>query len=148
MSILKELEKKLPQDASITEVKFEGSEIVLYTKNKDFFRTSENSVRSIVKELKKRVEVRPDLSITMEPEKAKKEIEKIVPEDAGIRAIYFEPELGKVVIESQKPGLVIGKGGETFRKIKEKTFWLPTIERAPVINPEQDRDEDKREDGD
>ncbi len=134
MSILKELEKKLPQDASITEVKFEGSEIVLYTKNKDFFRTSENTVRSIVKELKKRVEVRPDLTITMDTEKAKKEIEKIVPEDAGIKAIYFEPELGKVVIESQKPGLVIGKGGETFRKIKEKTFWLPKIERAPAIN--------------
>jgi len=134
MSILKELEKKLPSDASITEVKFEGSEIVLYTKNKDFFNNSESTVRSIVKELKKRVEIRPDVSISIDPEKAKKEIEKIVPEDAGIKAIYFEPELGKVVIESQKPGLVIGKGGETFRKIKEKTLWLPKIERAPVIN--------------
>ena len=117
ISILKEFEKKLPSDAQITEVNFEGSEIVIYTKNRQFFTESEDIIRAIVKELKKRVEVRPDLSITMEAEKAKKTIEKLVPEGAGIQAIYFEPELGKVIIESQKPGLIIGKGGETFKKI-------------------------------
>ncbi len=40
MSILKELEANLPRDANITEAKFEGSEMVLYTKNADFFRNS------------------------------------------------------------------------------------------------------------
>ncbi|MFQ5647728.1 MAG: MBL fold metallo-hydrolase, partial [Candidatus Aenigmatarchaeota archaeon] len=134
MSILKELEAKLPKDAQISEVKFEGSEIVIYTKNPDFFRNSEAAVRGIVRELKKRVEMRPDLSITMEPEKTKKKIEEIVPKDAGIQAVYFEPELGKVVIEAQKPGLVIGKGGGTFKKIRSETLWLPKIERAPAID--------------
>lgn len=124
----------LPKDADITEAKFEGSEMVLYTKNKEFFKESENVVRNIVSSLKKRIEIRPDQSITMDPEKAKKIIEKIVPKDAGISAIYFEPELGKVVIESAKPGLVIGKGGETYRKIKSETLWLPKIERAPAID--------------
>ena len=134
ISILEGLEKRLPKNAKISECKFEGSEIVLYTKNKDFFRNCEEPVKAIVKELKKRVEIRPDLSITMDPEKAKKRIEEIVPKEAGIKAIYFEPELGKVVIESQKPGLVIGKGGETYKKIKNEIFWLPKIERAPAIN--------------
>ncbi len=133
MNILKELQTRLPKDASITEVKFEASEIVLYTKNKKFFTDGEQVIRGIVGELKKRVELRPDLSISLDPEKARKKIEAIVPEDAGIDNIYFEPELGKVVIEAQKPGLVIGKGGETFRKIKNETFWLPKIERAPAI---------------
>ncbi|MFC2143964.1 beta-CASP ribonuclease aCPSF1 [Candidatus Aenigmatarchaeota archaeon] len=133
ISILKEFEKRLPSDAGITEVKFEGSEIVIYTKNKDFFTDSEHTIRQIVRELKKRVEVRPDLSITMDAEKAKVLIEKIVPEGAGIQAIYFEPDLGKVVIEAQKPGLVIGKSGDTYRKIKNQTYWLPKIERAPAI---------------
>ena len=99
MSILKELDQRLPKDASISEVKFEGSEIVLYTKNKDFFKKSEHLIKDIVRSLKKRVEIRPDMSITMDMEKAKKAIEKIVPESAGIKAIYFEPELGKVVVE-------------------------------------------------
>ena len=134
MSILKELDKRLPKDATISEVKFEGSEIVLYTKNPEFFRKSERIVREIVHSLKKRIQIRPDMAITMDMEKAKAQIEKIVPESAGIKAIYFEPELGKVVIESQKPGLVIGKGGETFRRIRDETLWLPKIERAPAID--------------
>lgn len=133
MSILKELGSTLPKDASISEIKFEGSELVLYTKNKDFFRNSESVIRSIVSKLKKRIEVRPDLSITMDLEEAKKKIKEIVPEDAGIQEIYFEPELGKVVIECLKPGIVIGKGGETYKRIKSDTCWVPKIERAPVI---------------
>ncbi|MFH1445060.1 MAG: beta-CASP ribonuclease aCPSF1 [Nanoarchaeota archaeon] len=134
MSILKELQKKLPADAMISEVKFEGSEIVIYTKNGKFFRESEKPVRAIVSELKKRVEVRPDISITTDQEKTSEMIKKIVPEGAGIKEIYFEPELGKVIIEAQKPGLVIGKNGETYKRIRNETFWLPKIERAPAIN--------------
>jgi hypothetical protein len=133
MSILKELEKNLPRDANISEIKFEGSEIVLYTKNTEFFREHEMVIKQIVSGLKKRVEIRPDLSITLDQEKTQEKIKSIVPEDAGIQAIYFEPELGKVIIECTKPGLVIGKGGETYRKIKTETLWLPKIERAPVI---------------
>ncbi len=133
MNILKELREKLPKNAMISEVKFEGSEIVLYTKSKEFFRNSEKPVKEVVKELKKRIEIRPDLSITLDQEKTKDAIKKIVPEGAGINAIYFEPELGKVIIEAQKPGLIIGRGGETFRKIKNETLWLPKIERAPAI---------------
>ncbi len=134
MSILKELQTRLPSDSNISEVKFEGSEIVIYTKNPEFFKDSDRSVKSVVRELKKRVEVRPDLSITKDVEKTKEIIEGMAPEGAGIQAIYFEPELGKVVIECEKPGLMIGKGGETFRKIKSETLWLPKIERAPAID--------------
>ncbi|RLI98649.1 MAG: beta-CASP ribonuclease aCPSF1 [Candidatus Aenigmatarchaeota archaeon] len=134
MNILKELQDKLPSHAMISEVKFEGSEIVIYTKSKDFFVDNERSVRELVRGLKKRIEVRPDLTITADMETTKKRIGEIVPKDAGIKAVYFEPEMGKVVIEAQKPGLVIGKGGETFRSIKRETFWLPKIERAPAID--------------
>lgn len=133
MNILKELEKSITSEAKISEVKFEGSEIVMYTKSKGFFRDSEKTIREVVSKIKKRVEVRPDPTITMDMEKAKKAIEKLVPKDAGINAIYFEPELGKVVIEAEKPGLVIGRGGETYRNIKSETLWLPSIERAPAI---------------
>ncbi len=134
MNLLKGLEANLPKDAQISEAKFEGSEMILYTKNKEFFKRSEEVARSIVSSVKKRIEIRPDQSITMDPEKAKKIIQKLVPEEAGISEIYFEPELGKVVIESAKPGLVIGKGGDTYRKIKAETLWLPKIERAPAID--------------
>lgn len=134
MSILKELQNKLPEDAQITEVKFEGSEIVLYTKNEKFFRESEDFIKSIVHGIKKRIEVRPDLTIVKNEEETREIIMKDVPEEAKIEAIYFEPEMGKVVIEARKPGLVIGKGGMTYRALRDKTLWLPKIERAPAID--------------
>ncbi len=136
VNILKELQGRLPADAKVSEVKFEGSELVIYTKSREFFQNSEEMIKNIVKELKKRVEVRPDLTITTDQEKTKEIINKIVPEEAGIQAIYFEPELGKVIIEAKKPGLVIGKGGETYKRIKTETLWLPKIERAPAIDSE------------
>lgn len=133
MSILKQLEKKLPEDAKISEMKFEASEIILYTKNKDFFRNSEKFIKNIVKDLKRRIELRPDPKLSMEPGKAKKKIREIIPKEAEIEAIYFEPEMSKVVIEAKKPGLVIGKNGSTYRQLRNETFWLPKIERAPAI---------------
>src|SRR3989338_4543781 len=69
----------------------------------------------------------------MDPEEARKIIKEIVTEEAGIQEIYFEPELGKVVIGCLKPGLVIGKGGETYKRIRDETFWLPKIERSPAL---------------
>ncbi|MBI4163886.1 MAG: beta-CASP ribonuclease aCPSF1 [Candidatus Aenigmarchaeota archaeon] len=133
IAILKELESTLPKDAEISEMKFEASELVLYTKSKEFFRNGESVIKEIVDKLKKRIELRPDPSITVDPEDTKKVIKEIVPEEAGIQEIYFEPELGKVIIGCLKPGLVIGKGGETYRKIKNETLWLPKIERTPAI---------------
>ena len=59
-----------------------------------------------------------------------------MPADAGIKDIYFEPEFTKVVVHAEKPGLVIGKSGETLTAIKERTFWTPEIKRAPVIDSE------------
>ncbi|HLD57141.1 MAG TPA: LAGLIDADG family homing endonuclease, partial [archaeon] len=132
-TILKELEKTLPKDSEISDMKFEASELVLYTKSKEFFRNGEPVIKAMVDNLKKRIELRPDPSITMDAEEAKKIIKEIVAEEAGIQEIYFEPELGKVIIGCLKPGLVIGKGGEIYRKIKNETLWLPKIERTPAI---------------
>jgi len=66
-------------------------------------------------------------------EDAKKIIMGIIPEDAKVKDIKFEPERSLVIITAEKPGLVIGRGGETFKKIKEKTLWVPRIERVPEI---------------
>ncbi|MBI3412688.1 MAG: beta-CASP ribonuclease aCPSF1 [Candidatus Aenigmarchaeota archaeon] len=133
MEIFDKIKEGLPPEADISDISFEGSEIVVYTKNKEFYTQNGMAVRRLVDELKKRIEVRPDLSMTMDIETASAKIKEIVPEDAKIRDIYFEPELGKVIIEAEKPGLVIGKGGETLRTIKSTIFWSPQVERAPIL---------------
>ncbi|MEM5878482.1 MAG: KH domain-containing protein, partial [Candidatus Aenigmatarchaeota archaeon] len=114
MDILEKVKSSFPKDV-IERVELEGCEIVIYTKDKVFFLDAAEQVRELVSELKKRIEVRLENSMCMQPENAKKKIEEIVPAEAAIKDIYFEPERSVVFIIAEKPGLVIGKGGETLK---------------------------------
>jgi KH/beta-lactamase-domain protein len=132
MEILKKVESSLPKEV-VSRIELEGSEIIVYTKDREFFKNNEETIRQIVSELKKRIEVRLEKDLCLEEEAAKQKIKEIVTEDAKIKDIYFEPERSLVIIAAEKPGLVIGKGGETFKKIKAETLWTPRIERVPPI---------------
>jgi uncharacterized protein len=130
--IIKEIMKFLPED-KISEACFEGANIVLYTKSKDFFFNNNGIIKEIVDNIKKRVELRPDPSIVMDPEEAEKEIRAVIPVEAGISQVIFDTERSQVVIEAEKPGLAIGKQGMLLREIKQKTLWIPLIRRTPPI---------------
>ncbi len=131
---LDDLIERLPDDAMISEARYEASDVVFYTKNREFFLDNEDVVRKLVSDLKKRVEIRPDSSITTEENAAEEEIKDIVPEEAGVKTVLFEEPFGKVIIRARKPGLVIGKSGETLDKIKKATYWMPEVERVPAID--------------
>ncbi len=138
---LNEIEKfilgKLPKSCQVTNVDFEGPEIILYTKNPAaFFDSKENHLGKIAFELKKKITLRSDKSLLMDPSDAKKAIEAMVPPDAEVKNITFVDSFCQVVIEATKPGLVIGKGGETSKAIITKTGWTPKILRAPTSNSE------------
>jgi KH/beta-lactamase-domain protein len=135
MEILDKVKSSLPKQA-ISRVELEGSEIIVYTKNKDFFRSHESTIKEVVSNIKKRIEVRPEGNLTIDQETVKAKIKELVPEDAKIKDIYFEPERSLVIIAAEKPGLVIGRGGETFKRIRAETLWVPRIERVPSIRSE------------
>lgn len=130
--IIKEILKQIPED-KISDAQFEGANIVLYTKDKEFFTNNEGLIRKIVDDIKKRVELRPDPKITSDPAKAEEEIRKIMPPEAGVSNVVFDPARSQVIIEAEKPGLAIGKQGSILREIREKTFWVPFIRRTPAI---------------
>ncbi len=133
MEILDELLKFIPDKSKISDTSFEGANIILYTKDKDFFLDSNGVLKEIVNSIKKRVELRPDPSITMDLEKTKEIIEKLAPSEAGLTNILFDPQRSLVTIEAEKPGLVIGKQGDLLKEIKKQTLWIPIIRRAPPI---------------
>ncbi len=130
--IIKEILKYIPE-GKISEVYFEGANIVLYTKKKEFFLDNGGIIKSIVDAIKKRIELRPDPSICLEQEKTEKIIKKIMPEDAKMGGIIFDPQRSIVIIEAEKPGMAIGKDGELLQEIKKKTLWVPIIRRTPTI---------------
>ncbi|MCK4397907.1 MAG: hypothetical protein KAV25_02820, partial [Methanophagales archaeon] len=78
----------LPAEVSISGVEFEGPELVVYTEDTQKFADDGAIVRTLARELKKRISVRPNSDVLMEPEKASKVIYDIVPEEGGIKDIY------------------------------------------------------------
>ena len=140
MKILDEVKavvkKTLPAKCEVTKVEMEGPEVAIYTKNPAAFFENENFVAKTAFELKKRINIRTDKALLTPDEEALKKIKEIVPEDAGVKGINFLKEWSEVTIEAIKPGLVIGKGGETSKKIIIETGWTPNIIRAPTSNSE------------
>ncbi len=130
--IIKEILSQLPGE-KISDACFEGANIVLYTKDKDFFLDNNGLIRKIVNNIKKRVELRPDPAITLDIEDAEKIIREHIPKEAGVDKIIFDPQRSRVIIEAEKPGLAIGKQGDILREIRKKTLWVPLIRRKPAI---------------
>jgi len=130
--ILKEILKEIPKE-KVSDAGFEAANIVLYTKDKEFFLDNKGVIKKAVDMFKKRIELRPDPAITLDMEEAKKQIKKLVPKEAGVQEIIFDPQRSMVVIHVDKPGLAIGKQGAILRDIRKETFWVPLIKRMPPI---------------
>jgi KH/beta-lactamase-domain protein len=118
---------------NITSIDFEASIIVVYTKDIDFFTENPDIVKQIAQKIRRRISIRPDPSILMDENEAREEIMKIVPPEAGVSDIYFEPETCEVVIAAEAPGLVIGKEGYLLNEIKKRIKWAPKVIRTPPI---------------
>jgi predicted metal-dependent RNase len=124
--------QNMPPEAKVTSVDIEGPEVAIYTQNPKIFFENDKLVARVAFELKKRVNIRTDKSLLKEQDIAEKKIREIVPAEADIKSIAFNPAFSEVVIESIKPGLVIGKGGLTSKQIILETGWVPNIIRAPT----------------
>jgi hypothetical protein len=129
----KKIEGKLPVGTTISNVEFEGPQLVVYTEEPKKFADNGNIVRDLAKVLRTRIVVRPDPKVLMPPEGSIEKIVQTVPEESGVSNYHFDPDVGEVIIEADKPGLVIGKHGETLREITKKIGWTPKVVRAPPI---------------
>lgn len=138
--ILEEIKKtiinKLPERVQVAKVGFEGPEVVIYTKNPEIITENGDLIRNLAKDIRKRIIIRSDKSVLMEPDDTIAKIHEIVPDEASITAISFDEVTCEVIIEAKKPGLVIGKYGSTSREIVKNTGWAPKILRTPPIESE------------
>jgi KH/beta-lactamase-domain protein len=128
-----EVKKEVPSSIEVTDIEFEAAVLVIYTKHPEKFAEDEDLVRRLAKKLRKRVVVRPDPSVLAKIEEADKKVRDLVPAEAEITELYFEPDIGEVIIEARKPGLVIGRHGTTLNDIKKAIGWAPKVIRTPPI---------------
>lgn len=123
----------VPKEAEITRIEFEGPALAVYTKKPEILIEQSYIVADIVNMIRKRIVVRSDPSVRSSEKDAERIVHEIVPQEAEITSIGFDPSLGEVIIEAKKPGLVIGKNGTFLQEIIKKTRWRPRILRSPPI---------------
>ena len=124
---------ELPRGVSVSSVKYEGPELVVYTREPKKFAQQGDLVRRLAGKLRKRITIRPDPSVLTRPKAARPQIEAVIPEEAGVTDLDFRTDTGEVVIEAERPGMVIGSHGSTLREITEAVGWTPEVVRTPPI---------------
>ncbi|MGC1119629.1 MAG: beta-CASP ribonuclease aCPSF1 [Candidatus Methanofastidiosia archaeon] len=123
----------IPIGAVVTNVEFEGPDVVIYTRNPGMLIDDSDLIKEMARRLRKRIVIRPDPAVLTDEETATEGIKSVVPEEAQITSISFDHTSYEVIIEARKPGLVIGKSGSTLREIAKKIRWAPRVVRTPPI---------------
>ncbi len=127
------IRNEVPAGISISDVAFEGPELVIYTRDPKTFAQDGDLVRRLASKLRKRITVRPDPDVLTRPADAREQIQSVIPEEAGVTDLDFHSDTGEVVVEAEKPGLVIGRHGTTMREITQEVGWTPEVVRTPPI---------------
>ena len=130
--ILETIEAQLPRGVVGSTI-FEGANIVVYTTDISFFKNGDARIKEVVNTIKKRIELRADKKLLMSQDETEAKIRQIVPIEADITKIIFDPQRSTIIIESKKPGLAIGKNGSILREIKTATMWTPQVQRSAAI---------------
>ncbi len=127
------IRRALPRSAAVSSVEYEGPEIAIYAKAPKILLDDDDTIKSLARKLRKRIVVRSAPEVRLSHEEAEKCVRELVPKEAEITSIDFDDSRGEVIIEAQKPGLVIGRSGATLREITRQTFWRPSVARTPPI---------------
>ena len=125
--------EKVPKEAEVTRIEYEGPMLSVYAKNPEFLVGQSNVVAEIVGVIRKRIVVRSDPSVRLPEAEAEKIIRELISAEAGITDVAFDPSLGEITIEAKKPGLAIGGNAVVIHEIIKKTKWRPNVLRSPPI---------------
>ncbi len=123
----------IPAEAEISRIEFEGPKVAIYTKRPELLVDQSHIIVDIVTALRKRIVVRSDPSVRLPERETEQVISRIIPQEAEITNVTFDPTIGEVIIEAKKPGIVIGKDGSSLQEITRMTKWRPGVLRSPPI---------------
>ncbi len=131
VKILDEIMKELPQE-EVSSVEFEGANIVVYTKSKDFLFKGRAKIKQIVSIFKKRIELRADASILMKEEDTQKAVKEILSDVENLE-FKFDSARSRLTLEVDNVGAAVGKEGSNLKEIQKRTMWTVVVRRIPPI---------------
>lgn len=131
-----EIKENLPPDIEVQRIEFEGPDVAVYSaSDEESLDVIEDSdiLKDLAKKMRKRIVIRWNIDKRKDPEETDEYIRNLVGEEAEITDIEFDHTRGEVIIESVKPGIVIGKKGVNLKEIRANTFWQPRTIRTPPL---------------
>lgn len=127
-----EISKIVPKSIDY-KVDLEAGNIAIVTNEPEKFGGGDGLVGKIAKKIKRKIKIRPDLSIVKSEQDAKSIIESIIPSEAEISHIYFDSCFSEVIIQCKNPGEAVGRRGVNVNEIRTKSGWIPIVERTPPL---------------
>jgi KH/beta-lactamase-domain protein len=123
--------QSIPADSQITNVRFEGPNIALYTKNPKFALTELTYyLSSLSKSLKKRFIIRTDPSVRLQEDATRQAVVKLLPKDVQVSAVFCDDATGEVVLEVSRPEAI---DPAMIVEIAKSTGWIAHTRRSPHI---------------
>lgn len=130
--VKKKIEKMVPSGIEY-EVDLEAASIAIVTPTPDAFAGSDSLAGRIAKSIKRRVEIRPSADILMDLKQAEQKIMEMIPDDAGLKRIYFDGAVCEVTIVCNDPGQAVGPKGATVKALRDEIGWKVRTERAAAV---------------
>lgn len=122
--------ERIPKEARVVRVKYEGPRIAIHTKNPEYMLNNNFIVADIVNTVKKRIVVRVDKSLRKDVDKAREMIMNAIPKDVEVSLIFFDKALGEVMVEVKDPKALLEAGFDPV-KLTVDTGWKVIVKRAP-----------------
>ncbi|SEN97538.1 hypothetical protein SAMN05216388_1006230 [Halorientalis persicus] len=132
-TLREQIASEIPADLSITRVAYEGPQLVIYTDTPRKFAEADGVIPELASSLRKRITVRPSPGSRTPPADAESHLHDLLPDEAGVSDLEFYPETGEVLIEAEKPGLVIGRRASKLDEITQQIGWTPEVLRTPPM---------------
>ena len=121
----------IPKDANVTKIDYEGPRIALYTDKPRFLMENNDIISTLVNQIKKRIVIRTDEKIRKSEEDARKILDSLVPDEAGLEATFFDTAIGEVSIEVKRPWLCQRNAQEfDHTEVTEQTGWRLRIKKS------------------
>ena len=124
---------KIPKDAEISNILYEGPRIALYSKNLKFMRENSQIVNDIVSTVKRRVVIRSDKSIRKKEGEAQTIISSKLPKELEITNMFFDNALGEVIVETSEPNKLINNEDNPIEQISDEIGWVIRVKKASPI---------------
>ena len=108
-----------------------GLELLLYTDKPRFLMENNEIISTLVNQIKKRIVIRTDEKIRKSEEDARKILDSLVPDEAGLEATFFDTAIGEVSIEVKRPWLCQRNAQEfDHTEVTEQTGWRLRIKKS------------------